>query len=199
MKTDNWLNFFKENSSIKIFHINHLKALTDVNKKTININLSRLTRRKIILRICRNYYANPFNQPTLYEISGQIHRPNYISLETALNMHGILSQIPQVLTCVSTDASYKVKTTFGIIEYRQIPKYYYFGFVEKKNYFLAEPEKAFLDYIYLHKRHLSREFLELKEWDLSHLKTTKLNKYAKKMNITLPRKFIRSLRKPGHN
>ena|SRR3990167_2026709 len=194
MKTNDWLAFFRKNSDIKIFHTNHLKVLSGANEKTLGIGLSRLTKRKVIQRICRNYYANPFNQPTLYEISAQIHQPNYISLESALNLHGILSQIPQLLTCVTTNLPYKLKTTFGIIEYRQVQKNFFFGFLKKNGYYLAEAEKAFLDYIYLNQSRLSKNFSELGEWDLSLIKVSKLKKYAKKMNITLPGKLVNRLK-----
>ncbi|MEK7790809.1 MAG: hypothetical protein AAB309_04200 [Deltaproteobacteria bacterium] len=190
MKTRDWLCFFKKNKNIKIFHINHLKLLTHSKAISLRINLSRLSKQNIIARICRNYYANPFNLPTLDEISSQIQQPNYISLESALSRFGILSQMPHVLTCVTLGSPYKLQTSFGTISYQHIQKKYFFGFKDQPGCALAEPEKALLDYIYLNKAVLSPNLIELKEWNLNMLKKTKLKKYALKMNLNLPQWFF---------
>ena len=91
MKTKEWLSFFRKYSNIKVFHINHLRLLTGMNSHSLRVNLSRLNDKKVIKRICRGYYANPFNMPILEEISSQIYQPSYISLESALYSWGILS------------------------------------------------------------------------------------------------------------
>ena len=190
MKTRDWFIFFKKNTSIKIFHINHLKLLTSIKDASLRISLSRLSKQNAIQRICRNYYANPFHLPTLEEISAQLHQPNYISLESALNRHGILSQIPQILTCVTVRLPYELRTSFGTISYRQIHKKHFFGFSDQTGFALAEPEKALLDYIYLNKADLSPQLNELKEWNLDSLKKSNIKKYAARMKLKLPRWIV---------
>jgi hypothetical protein len=179
MKIKEWLSLFREHSGIKVFHINHLKLLIGMNSHSLRVNLSRLNEKKVIKRICRGFYANPFNTPTLEEISNQIYQPSYISLESALYSWGILSQIPYVLTCVSTQLSQTFNTSFGTIEYRQIRKSLFWGFINKKGYFMAEPEKALLDYLYLNKG----KHIDLSELNLNEINLTKLGSHAKKMGI----------------
>ena len=149
MTIHDWLEFFKQQREMKIFHINHLKLLTLMKESSLRISLSRLSKNNAVKRICRGFYANPFNLPTLEEISGQIYQPSYISVESALSFYGILSQIPQVLTCVTTQLPQTFHTGFGTIEYHQIKGQYFGGFVEKGLYRLAEKEKALVDYLYL--------------------------------------------------
>jgi len=183
MKTQDWLNFFKEHSDIKIFHINHLKLFTGMNSHSLSINLSRLNNKKIVKRICRGFYANPFNTPTLEEISNQIYQPSYISLESALYSWGILNQIPYVLTCVTTQLPRTFNTSFGTIEYRQIKKDFFWKLVNRQNYFIAEPEKALLDYLYFHKnRHIKPDYSKL---NFNEVNSEKLKSYAKKMEIVI--------------
>jgi len=181
MKTQDWLNFFKKHNDIKIFYINHLKLFTNMDNHSLSVNLSRLNNKKIVKRICRGFYANPFNTPTLEEISNQIYQPSYISLESALYSWGILSQIPYVLTCVTTQLPRTFNTSFGTIEYRQIKKGFFWGFINKQNYFIAEPEKALLDYLYLRKdRHIK---LDSSDLNFSEVNLKKLKFYAEKMGL----------------
>jgi len=179
MKTKEWLSFFRKYSNIKVFHINHLRLLTGMNSHSLRVNLGRLNDKKVIKRICRGYYANPFNMPILEEISSQIYQPSYISLESALYSWGILSQIPYILTCVSTQLPRTFNTSFGTIEYRQIKKDLFWGFVSREGYFIAEPEKALLDYLYLNKG----KHIDFSELNLNEINLTKLRSYAKKMRI----------------
>ena len=181
MKIENWLDFFKNNKECKIFHFNHLKLITAMNSHALRVALKRLNDKKLIKRICRGYYINPFSTVGLEEVSAYIYKPSYISLESAFSRYGILSQIPQVLTCVTTKLPRLFNTSLGAIEYRQVKKDYFFGFVKEGNYFLAEPEKAILDFLYLEKDKKAKiRFLEL---NLKGLNVKKLNNYAKKMKL----------------
>lgn len=183
MKTQDWLNFFKEHIDTKIFYINHLKLLTNMNEHSLKIALVRLNNKKIVKRICRGFYVNPFNIPTLEEISNQIYQPSYISLESALSSWGILSQIPQVLTCITTQLPRSFNTSSGSIEYHQIKKDYFWGFMEREGYFIAEPEKALLDYLYLHRN--KRPKLDLSELNFDNLNRRKLKSYAENLGIEM--------------
>lgn len=182
MTLSGWLNFFKEHRDMKIFQINHLKLLTSMSEPSLRVALSRLTKNKTLKRICRGFYANPFNVPTLEEISAQIYQPSYISLESALSAYGILSQIPQVLTCVTTQLPRRFKTGFGAIEYRQIKGAYFYGFKQMPHYRFAEREKAVADYMYFSRSQYRRQKLD--GLDTSELNRKLLNQHMQKMGIT---------------
>jgi hypothetical protein len=184
MKTRDWLDFFKKYSDTKIFYIDHLKLLTNMSDHSLRIALVRLNNKKLVKRICRGFYANPFNLPTLEEASNQIYHPSYISLESALYSWGVLSQIPQVLTCVTTQLPRTFNTSFGAIEYHQLKKGYFWGFINKRGYFIAEPEKALLDYLYLYKNKPTKP--DLSELNFNNINRKKLKSYAKNLGIKLP-------------
>lgn len=181
MSIKDWMDFFKRFSDVKVFHINHLRLLTGMNGHSLRMALYRLNNKNLIKRICKGFYANPFNLPMLEEISNQIYSPSYISLESALSSYAVLSQIPVVLTCVTTRLPRTFNTGFGIIEYHQIKPDYFWGFSEEKGYYLAEKEKALLDYIYLSTaRNRKLRLSLLKERGINK---KKIAQYAVKMNI----------------
>ncbi|MDP8289763.1 MAG: hypothetical protein P9M02_02185 [Candidatus Susulua stagnicola] len=183
MKLEDWLKFFKEHSDIKIFHFNHFKMFSNMKSHSLRIALKRLADKNIIKRVCRGYYANPFSIPTIEEISAQIYKPSYVSLESVLSNNGILSQIPQALTCVTAKTPRVFDTVFGTIEYRQIKKTYFWGLYKEGNYLIAEPEKALVDFIYFRKKKdVERSISGL---DFRSINRKKLKNYAEKMGIEL--------------
>ena len=189
MKLEDWLDFFRRQRESKILHFNYLALATEMNRHALRMALKRLADRKVIQRICRGFYANPFNPPTLEEISTEIYKPSYISLESALSRHGILSQIPQTLTCVTTRLPRKFKTSFGTIEYRQVARKYFFGFLRTNSYWISEPEKALVDFLYLNRRRVIQGFIS--ELELKTLNQKKLRAYAKKTGVSLKSAALR--------
>lgn len=181
MTIQDWLNIFKKYSDITIFHINHLKLLASLHDHTLRVSLSRLSKSNSIKRICRGFYANPFNMPTLEEISGKIYQPSYISLESALSSYGILSQIPQTLTCVTTQFPRTFKTSFGIIEYRQVKGTCFWGFIKKNKCLIAEKEKALVDYLYLSTNKNRKHKLSMLNIEDINLK--KVKRYLRKIDM----------------
>jgi predicted transcriptional regulator of viral defense system len=175
------LDFFKKHKGTKIFTIKHFELLTGESGHNLKMSLFRLHRKKIVKRISRGFYANPFNLPAIEEISSQIYFPSYISLESALSFYGILSQIPQVTTCVTLNLPRMFKTNFGVIEYRQIKKDFFRNFVKKDGYFIAEPEKALLDYLYFNRAGTMKE--KLAELNLRSFTKKKLIDYAEKAGM----------------
>lgn len=181
MTLTQWLEFFKKHQDISIFHINHFKLLTAMSDHSLRVALCRLTGTGTVKRICRGFYANPFHSPTIEEIAARIYQPSYISLESALSVYGVLSQIPRVLTCVTTRLPRIFKTGFGVIEYRQVKPAYFTGFMEKNNFFIACREKAVADYLYLQSAK-NRERV-LAGLDMAEVDGQKLTMYFRKMSI----------------
>src|SRR3989338_8288835 len=126
MRLNEWLALFKKYREKKILSFRHLELFISHNRHALRIALKRLVDKGVIQRISRGFYANPFNLPSLEEISAEIYRPSYISLESALSRFGILSQIPLVLTCVTTRNTRTFNTSFGTIQYQRIQKKYFF-------------------------------------------------------------------------
>ena len=76
----------------------------------------------------------------------------YVSFISALHLHGIIEQIPQVITLASTTHTKLIRTKIGIYSIHQISPSFFKGFDWYKgpeSFLIAEPEKALIDCLYL--------------------------------------------------
>lgn len=77
--------------------------------------------------------------------------PNYISLQSALYYHGMVSQIPTITYSVSLARTQVFKTPLGIFSVHHVAPSFFFGYemVGKSGIKMATPEKALLDFLYM--------------------------------------------------
>lgn len=75
--------------------------------------------------------------------------PSYISLQTALFYHGMISQIPNTIYAVSIARTRQYKTNFGVISIHHLHPDFFFGFENINQIKIATPEKALVDVLYL--------------------------------------------------
>jgi len=93
--------------------------------------------------------------------------PAYVSLQTALHLHGMIEQIPSVVYLVSLARSHRVPTTFGTFSVHRVAPRFFGGFEvsSPSGAKIATPEKALLDVFYLSGVR-SRLFASLPELEL---------------------------------
>lgn len=155
-------NLFTIEDVIKYFPKDDLASL--------RIQLSRLTKKKLITRIKRGLYSYDRQIVDELELANVLYLPSYISVETALNYYGIIPDVPQGITSVTTITSKKIKTVFGVYYYLKINPNLFFGFniIKTKEEYLriAKKEKALLDFFYLRKiKDVADLRLNLKSFD----------------------------------
>ncbi|MBI3577438.1 hypothetical protein HY086_05370 [Candidatus Gottesmanbacteria bacterium] len=124
------------------------KNFPDQSGATVRMQLSRLKKRGLIKVIKRGLYCFPGAHIDELSLARYLYQPSYISLETALNYHGVIPDVPLAVTCVTTVTTKKITTESGIFYYHKIPSKLFWGF-SLEPFFLAFPEKALLDYTYL--------------------------------------------------
>ena len=109
--------------------------------------------------------------------------PSYVSLQSALYFHGIISQIPNVIYAVSVGRTRVFRTPLGTVSIHHLQPEFFFGFevMETAGVAMATPEKALLDYLYLRPAR-SNLFRSLPELDLRST-----------FNIKLARRMIRRI------
>lgn len=104
-------------------------------------------------RLRYGIYAKENYNP--FELANKVYKPSYISLETVLAKEGIVFQHYERIFAVSYVT--RVITIDGVeIQYRQIKKEVLInidGVEEKTGYFIASPERAFLDALYIYKNY----------------------------------------------
>jgi hypothetical protein len=94
--------------------------------------------------------------------------PSYVSLQSALYLHGMISQIPAVLYAVSPARTRMYRTVLGTVSVHHIDPGFFFGYqpVAHGRAKIATPEKALIDFLYLGQAK-SRLFRSLPELELT--------------------------------
>ncbi len=132
-------------------------------------------------------FSEKKDQLIMETISHYLFEPSYISLERALSIHGIIPEIVYNTTSVTTRKTATFKNIFGVFIFRNLKKELFFGYNKIRDgfniYFLAEPEKALLDYLYLNSAKINNQDdineLRLNEFGLKELDKNKIDAYLK--------------------
>jgi len=131
------------------FTLSSLQAILNLTRESSRTAAFRLVERGILIRMRRDLYALVNRNYSLYSLANALHQPSVISLETALNYWGLIVQVPQVIFSVSL-RSYRYETDNTEFIYRRIePSLFRFGQVKSEDFHITEPEKAFLDALYM--------------------------------------------------
>jgi len=76
--------------------------------------------------------------------------PAYVSLQTALQLHGMIRQLPHVVYAASLAPTRRIRTRLGDFSVHRVAPAFFGGFVTTSGGVrLATPEKALLDVLYL--------------------------------------------------
>ena len=140
----------------KVFSRQDLAKLFPDDKLVhINTQLYRMIKRGDLMSVKRGLYMFPDTEIDEFVLANKIYTPSYVSLESVLNLSGIIPDIPSAVTSVATVTSKKFHTSLGDFIYSKLPANLFFGFMvvlDQKSglyYNAATPEKALLDFIYL--------------------------------------------------
>jgi len=100
--------------------------------------------------------------PSRMFIGCELYKPSYISLEYALGYYGLIPERVNDVTCVTAKKTNQFENFFGKFVYQHVKKDCFTGFVENKDesnlpFFIAKPEKAVVDFIYLNLGKLKAE------------------------------------------
>jgi predicted transcriptional regulator of viral defense system len=127
-------------------------------------------------------------EPHPFVIANRLVAGSYISLEMALSYYSLIPEHVAVITSVTTRRPGKWENEFGRFLYRHIHPRYFFGMeyrllTNKQYAYIAYPEKALLDYIYLRKNGDSAAFIQaLRLQNLEQLDLDRLHQFAHRFN-----------------
>jgi predicted transcriptional regulator of viral defense system len=180
-----------------VFTTYELARLSGKSSSTVIQTLNFLEKQGVVFKIYRGVWAeiSGMRIDAFIVVSFLFPRQRaYISFVSALHSYGIIEQIPQVVTVASTTHTRKIKTRIGTYSVHRISQSFFKGFVwdKTKSYLIAEPEKAFVDSLYLsaHKRKFFGHFPELyfpktfsfrkaRAW-IKEIRNTKVRTYVKR-------------------
>ena len=134
-------------------------------------SLSHLAEQGVITKIIRGVWAltsHPHFSPfTVTAFIAPSHRV-YLSFLSALHLHGLIEQIPQVIYAATTGRGRIITTSIGVYSLHQLNSRMFTGFDwygKRQDFLIAEPEKALVDSLYISSRKKKR-FGQFPELDL---------------------------------
>ena len=135
-----------EKSGRAVFTVQQLSNLAGISKAVAKVYMGRLVKKGLAKKIQRgkiSFSSDDFVNAT------QIIEPSYISLRSALLFYNLIKQVPTRVECVTTKNS---MTVDGIVYHKINPRLFY-GYKKmlkgSSYFFIAEPEKAVIDSLYL--------------------------------------------------
>jgi predicted transcriptional regulator of viral defense system len=163
----------------------------DAKPNEIRRQLTRWKQSGKIFQLRRGLYclAPPYQKviPHPFLVANRLLPASYISLQSALAYYSIIPEHVPVTTSVTTGRPARWETPLGVFDFRHIQIDFFDGFrlVElsrKQQAFVAAPEKALLDLIYLESAGDSPDYLaELRLSGLDRLDWSLLERFARKV------------------
>ena len=170
--------------------------LLSIKKESAAVLCTRYVKKGLLTRLKRDLYVRTetldhLATTDLYRIANLLQVPSYVSLMTALSHYGVSTQVQRgFVESVSIKRTKAFERRGIAFRYLKVSSALYSGFVRDQGIFIASPEKALLDSIYL--ASMGRYALDLASLDLSKLDRKKLTHLAAD-HPSKTRKFLERL------
>ncbi|MDD5687813.1 MAG: hypothetical protein PHE88_08290 [Elusimicrobia bacterium] len=199
----NFKDFYKviEKNSYYVFSKNDIESFyPDENAKNTTKLIYRWKKKGWIYTLKKGLYEmtypKDFSIPDLY-IANKIYSPSYISLETALSNYSIIPEVSMAVTSITTKSTRTFRNKHGLFLYRTVKPQSFTGYyIEKQGNFeiyIAEPEKAIVDYLYFKMLRGKKVDFEAERINFSivaGLRKSRIEKYAKLYGISLKELYV---------
>lgn len=164
--------------NLPVIQTSDVSAYFNIDIKHANKLLARIAEAKQLIHIKQGTWVFPDSEPLILPCLLASPFPSYISLQTALYYHGMISQIPSIIYSVSLARTRVYKTPIADVSIHHIQPSFFFGYETMHGNELlkmATPEKALIDIFYLSqtKTRLFRTLPEVeltKDFDVSGAK-----------------------------
>jgi predicted transcriptional regulator of viral defense system len=160
-----------------------------VKPTNVRRQLSRWVKAGRLFQLRRGLYAlaPPFQKvrPHPFLLANRLRPSSYVSLQSALAFYDLIPEAVPVVTSVTTARPASWDTALGTFSFRHITLELFFGYepveVSPGQYaFVAWPEKALLDLVYLQPGGDSRHYVqELRLQNLEHLDLDRLRRIVR--------------------
>lgn len=163
----------------------------DVNQRDMRKQLSRWNAAGKLYQLRRGVYAlaPPFQKvkPHPFLVANALMRGSYVSCQSALAYYGLIPEYTPVTTSVTTGRAAEWNTPLGSYAYQriQIKLFHSYHLIEVgggQSAFVATPEKALLDLVYLQPGGDAPDYLaELRLQNLDRLNLAGLDQLAERI------------------
>lgn len=169
------LNDYLKRNGIEVFSI--YEAARIMSKPTAYAS-KFLARNKYVKRAERGiYYTRTAME---YAVASRLIYPSYVTLISSLRFHNLTEQIPHIIYVASPVQHRTIPSLNGFeVDFKKVKKSLMYGYRKVDGAFVADPEKAVIDMIYLN------EFVEYAEEAVEErdLDAVKLRDYALRSGV----------------
>ena len=160
------------------------------NLAQIRLQLSRWVKGGRLIKLHKGLYtlAEPYRRikPEPFCIANSLKFASYVSLQSALAWYSLIPEFVPVVTSVATGRGQFIETPMGRFDFRHINKSFFWGYQQieltaGQKAFIARPEKALLDLVYLTPGGDNQEFIEeLRIQNLEQIDKAVLREFTEK-------------------
>lgn len=199
----NYLDFRDAMHSFEVFSTKYIEKLFP---KFDTRRLVEWQQKGYIHKLINKWYVFtdvPVNERLRFRISNCLHRPSYVSLESALSHYGLIPEAVYSVQNITTRKTITYETVAGTFNYRSIKAHLFFGYQVDNSQtipvLIASPEKAILDYLYLNHQINTTEDIEGLRLNLTTfneiINNDRLTSYAKCFESKTLNKRVKLLKK----
>lgn len=154
---------------------------------SIRVQISRWEKARKLIKLKRGIYvlSERYQKREIdeFHLAAVLKRPSYVSLEKALEYHGLIPEGVPVFTSVTPKRQARFASDAGIFSYRHIKPALFWGYhpvgPKDRAGFVASPEKAILDLFHLLGTQVSPGYIEeLRLQNLEKMDVRRLLEYA---------------------
>ena len=137
------------------FGYEEIARVLGISEASARVTASRYAKKGLLLRIKKNMYVLrerwiAAGKEEKFVLANLAQTPSYISLATALDFYEVTTQMQRnFFESVALKRTKRINVNGNIFRYARITNRLYHGFKKEKGVFIATPEKALLDAIYL--------------------------------------------------
>lgn len=187
-------------TNLPVFESGHLYAGAD-NPQQVQRQLTDWVRAGKVIQLRRGFYTlappHQSEHPHSYVIANNMVRASYVSLHTVLSHYDLIPEHVAVVTSITTGRPGTLQNMYGHFSYQHTQSDLFFGFeyrqvTQTQWAYMATPEKALLDLIYLTPEADSEGYIRaLRLQNLDQLDIEQLTAYVErikkpKLNRALP-------------
>ena len=186
MKYDKLIDLFKHRP---YFETGELEQFFSEPTNQIQARLSRWVEKGQLIKLRRKHYLLSLlyqaQTPSNFYISNMLYRPSYISLATALSYYGLIPEKVVRVQAFTARTTRHWETEVGNFYYHHTKRFWGYHLINDRSanlqqqaLYLAEPEKALLDYFFINTGNWTKERLQaLRLQNLGQIQINRLQEY----------------------
>ena len=180
-----------ELANLPVFESGHLYAGAD-NPQQAQRQLSDWVQAGKVIQLRRGVYtlapSYQLERPHSYVVANHMVRPSYVSLHMVLSHYDLIPEHVAIVTNITTRRPGKWRNSFGHFSYKHVKPTLFFGFeyrqvTQTQWAYMATPEKALLDLIYLTPDSDNEQYIRaLRLQNLDQLNVDQLATFVERIN-----------------